>query len=247
MTDTREPESTDSVLDDLRRRLYRSDATDDDLRRYVEARESGSEVPPQPEHGPPPPPPRRLVLGLALAAVLAAGAAVAVAAQIGASSERAAPAARTTAGLQESGAGADGASSVAELGSVAGLGSVAASIGGTAAVGQRFQGYGDAVVPIDAPEGSGGGRASIDVISTDPARVGWQALLRIDRDDGTSYPYVLAEGAAEDRSGAHAPTVFAFASRPLTQVAVEAPPGVGWTLVVAFTPEIAPVLCRSGP
>lgn len=241
MTDTREPESTDSVLDDLRRRLYRSDATDDDLRRYVEARESGSEVPPQPEHGTPPPTPRRLVLGLALAAVLTAGAAVAVAAQVGASSEEAARVARTTAGLQESGAGVDGADSVA------GPVPAAASIGGTAAVGRRFQGYGDAVVPIDAPEGSGGGRASIDVTSTDPARVGWQALLRIDRPDGTSSPYVLAEGAAEDRSGAHAPTVFAFASRPLTQVAVEAPSGVGWTLVVAFTPEIAPALRRSGP
>lgn len=221
-----------SRLDDLRRRLYRSDATEDDLRRYIEERGSGSEVPQQPEQRTSSRTPRHLVLGLVLGALLAAGASVAVAGELSASSEEAAPASRTAPRELQDGV----------LRAVDGPTSVPVSIAGTAAVGQRFQGHGDAVVQLDAPEGSDhGGRASVEITSADPDRVGWRALLRIDRNDGSSYPYVLAEGAAEDRSGAHAPTTFAFASRPLTHVAVEAPSGVGWTLVVAFTNEIAPV------
>uniref|UniRef100_UPI0035C954D6 hypothetical protein n=1 Tax=uncultured Amnibacterium sp. TaxID=1631851 RepID=UPI0035C954D6 len=120
---------------------------------------------------------------------------------------------------------------------------VPVSIDGTAVVGQRFQGYGTAVVGFDPPDGSfEGGRVLVDVTSSAPTRVSWRALIMLTRMDWTSYPLVAARGIAQDHSGARAPTVFVYPSRPPTRIAVEAPPGVGWTLVVAISGQLAPDL-----
>jgi hypothetical protein len=226
---------TEARLDDLRRRLYRADATDDDLRRYLDERRAEPEAPPSPERTGTRRTPRRLVLGVALAAVLAVGTAIAVSGRVAGSLEEAAPSSSPLAARNGFG---DGLARAVE-----GPTAVAVSIDGTAAVGQRYQGYGDATVAFTAPAGSGdGGRALVDVTSSEPSVVEWQARLRVAPGSGSTYAYVLANGSAQDRSGAHAPTTFTYASRPLTHLVVSAPSGVGWTLVVAVTPRIAPEL-----
>jgi hypothetical protein len=236
VTDAPEPATTEDRLDDLRRRLYRADASDDDLRRYLAERAT------HPEALPPPEQPaasrsssRRLVLGIGLAAAVVIGAAIVVSGQLAGPMEEAAPSSSPPAARNGFGDGV--------LGAVDGPTAVAVSIDGTAAVGRQYQGYGDATVFFTAPPGSSdGGRALVDVTSSQPSLVDWEARLRVTRADGESFPYLLARGPAQDHSGAHAPTTFAYAGKPLNHVIITAPSEIGWTLVIAVTPRIAPDL-----
>lgn len=223
-------------LDDLRRRLYRADATDRDLQRYIEERESALPLEPSP-----PPPPGRSSrpsfrgIALGAAAVLVLVTAVVAGARAG---TQAAEPTRTPRGTTVQQNVGDGPVLTVN-GEVEGPSPVAVTIDGTAAVGQRFQGYGSVVVFLDPPTGSdAGGRALVGVTSTLPEGVAWRALLDFATGDGTTSPLVIAHGIAEDRSGAHAPTTFGYPTRPPTRIAIAAPAGVGWTLVVGVVHPI---------
>ena len=115
-----------------------------------------------------------------------------------------------------------------------------ASIRGTAVVGQRFTGRGNAVVAVDPPPGSrGGGRAMIAMTAAGTA-VRWRALLIVTRNDWTSFPVVMARGSATGLAGT--PTTFVYPAGPPTRIAVQAPARVRWTLVVAVADGLEPTL-----
>lgn len=239
MNRSQEPIEVGARLDDLRRRLYRADATDRDLQRYIEERESALPL----EPSPPPPPGRSsrpsfrgIALGAAAVLVLALGATVVVGARAGSQAAEPIPTPRGTTVQQNVGDGPV----LTVNGEVEGPSPVAVTIDGTAAVGKRFQGYGSVVVFLDPPMGSdAGGRALVGVTSTLPEGVAWRALLDFATGDGTTSPLVIAHGIAEDRSGAHAPTTFDYPTKQPTRIAIAAPAGVGWTLVVGVVHPIA--------
>jgi hypothetical protein len=214
---------SDARLDDLRRRLYGPQATEDDVARYAAEREARQPAAPAPRIAAP----RSRRTALLAGGVLLAGGALALGVRL------LQPASARSAAVRAAQDLGDGEGDPTK---VSGRSSVAASIDGTSVVGHRTQGYGNAVVPFDAPDGSfDGGRAMVAVTSTGPTRVGWQAIRRVTRQDWSAYPVVMASGSAQDRSGAHAPTVFGYATRPPDLVVIRAPADIGWTLVTAVT------------
>lgn len=234
-----------SRLDDLRRRLYRADATDADVQRYEAERALVAEDAPDPPAEPvaPPATPRHRAV-LLLGATAVAGIALLAAVRTGQPAVEAGPAsASPSAGrslVQDVG---EGQVLAVELGSVSDPMSVPVSIRGTAVAGQRFLGRGNAVVAFHPPGAvTDGGRAMVVLTANGPSPVGWRALLTMTRNETTTYPIVMARGQNQQGAGLATPTTFVFPGSPPTRIAVEAPSDVRWTLVVGATDGLEPEL-----
>ena len=106
---------------------------------------------------------------------------------------------------------------------------------GAPAAGQRFDGRGSAVVPVADTSVRGSGRASVTLTSDGSFRAEWRALRTVVRPDGGTFRVVLARGPTATGAGPDAASTFVYADQPPGQVAVIAPPGTRWTLVVAVT------------
>jgi hypothetical protein len=117
---------------------------------------------------------------------------------------------------------------------------VRTSLHGTPVSGQRFDGHGAAVVPVDLLPGSyDGGRALVVLTAAQAAPTEWRALSLVTRDDFSSFPVVMAQGTADPGTVVATPSTFVFPAAPPVRIAIEAPADVGWTLVVAATSRIA--------
>ncbi|GAA4741999.1 hypothetical protein GCM10025783_11640 [Amnibacterium soli] len=227
-------------LDALRRALYRPDATDADRQRY--AAEQQAVRPPDPEAttaaAPAAPVPRRWRLGLTvLAVVLAAAGGILVGQRFAQPLQQTA---RPTAApvLQQD--VQDGARYAVDTAGVSGPRSVATTVRGTAVIGQRFEGRGSAVVPVDLLPGTfDGGRAMVVLTAARSAPTEWRALRLLTRNDFSSFPVVMAHGTADPGTLVATPSTFVFPGAPPARIAVEAPDDVRWTLVVAASPQIA--------
>jgi hypothetical protein len=241
VTGPRKSSEEEARLDALRRRLYRADATDADRRRYAAERAAALQPEPAQEAAqdlPARPPGRPSLRSVAVVAVLLAGLAGVV---VG---ERLDPRASGTARpspspvvQQDFG---DGLRFAVDASGVSGPTRVATSVRGTAVVGQRFEGHGAAVVPVDLLPGSfDGGRAMVLLTAAQPAPTEWRALSVITRDDFSSFPVVMAQGTADPGTTVATPSTFVFSGGPPARIAVQAPADVRWTLVVAATSQIA--------
>jgi hypothetical protein len=210
-------------LDDLRRALYRADASDADVRRYLSERLKA---------GPAPAPapqvsrrrPRRTLLAIGAALVLLSTLAVGVRLEQPAATIQATRAPRPV------------PTSVGDAAAVLGPTRVAVLVDGEAVSGFRFEGSGSVVLPFDPPPGSyDGGRAVVALVTGEPAPVVWRALRLTTRQDWTSFPQVLAQGTAGRAVDLPATEAFGYRGLPPTRVAVEAPVGTRWSLVVGIT------------
>ncbi len=221
-------------LDDLRRRLYRPDAAEADVRRYLAERgEQADTVGEAPEQPAPRTSSRRRVAVAGLAAV-AAVAALTTAVQH--DSSRRSSEAPPTARAQPDGEGLE-----IRQGAVSRPVDAATSVQGVAVTGQRFTGHGNVVVRLDPPAGAApGGRAMVVVTSGVSSPVSWRALLR-QRPAGatTSRLQVLAVGRTRAPGGVAGPVVFDLPSGPPDGIEVEAPDDAAWTLLVAVTDRSA--------
>lgn len=219
-----EAEAEAARVDVLRRRLYRSGASDDDLRRYTEAQGAPTVGAQQPA---PAAAPERRARPVAVA--LAAIALVAVLAGTGAALtvrfDRSAETARQAA-ARASAARADG---------------ILTSIRTTAlfekhdSSAQQFTGRGSAIVPLSTSGASfRGGRAVLALSSPTAAELGWRATRPSARQDSTFGDQILAVSDARQRQGPSATEVAPYVDIPPSRIAVQAPSGVRWTLLVVF-------------
>ena len=238
------PESSEAAdrVDDLRRRLYRVDASEEDLQRYLAEQPVQPAVEPIEEvsgDGVKRFPRRRT--GIALAVVMTAAAVLIVQgarSPTGSAGPTALPAGQAL--LQSIG---DGQVLDVAGGEVTDAVNVPAAVHGTAVAGQRFSGRGNALVAFHPPSGAfDGGTLMVAMTATGSAPVRWRALLVMTRNETTSYPLVLARGRVDRESGLGVPTTFIYPSRPPTRFAVAAAPDVRWTLVVAVTNGVEPAL-----
>ncbi len=239
-----EPSAGDDAvrIDALRHRLYRADASEEDVRRYLAA---------QPEPVAPaedlPGQPLATMSGVrrrALLGVMAGAAALAAVAAL-ISTDRGAPAVTASspapaADVRDIG---EGRTLAVEEGTVSAPVRAATSVHGVAAVGLRYEGRGNAVVAFDPPTGAiDGGRMKVALSTSGTAPVAWRALLIVLRGDGRSYPAVLARGRTGEPRGTADPTTFIYPTGPPSRIAVEAPAGSAWSLLVAVTDGIEPTL-----
>ena len=241
MTAPQQSPEEDARLDALRRALYRPDATDADRQRY-RAEQAAVLLEPEPTaQAPEPPverPARRLRWGVMVVAVALAGlAGIAIGQRL---APPAVETARPTAApvLQQD--FEDGSRYEVDTKGVSGPRAVATTVRGTAVIGQRFEGHGPAVVPVDLLPGSfDGGRAMVVLTAAQPAPTAWRALRLLTRNDFSSFPMVMAHGTADPGQLVATPSSFIYPGAPPARIAVEAPDSVRWTLVVAATPQIA--------
>lgn len=248
MATTTEPGHEGAHLDALRRRLYRPDATDADLREYLAERVAATPGPEQEAAEPPPRPSHRVPL--ILAGVGAAVVAVVVVGAVGLrqAEDTALPAVPTAAA--SSAPTAAPSEAVVDVGdgqvlTLDGVAPTRTAVGTTVrdrrVIGRRFEGRGNAVVRLDPPVGSwDGGRVSVQMTSNGPSPVAWRALLRVTRTDWTTYPVVLARGLVPEQSGAAVPSTFLYPRNPPTEIAVAAGRDVPWTLVVGIAGGLQP-------
>ena len=248
MHTARDPEADDGAerVDELRRRLYRSGATEEDVRRYLAERAEQpapvEESREQPPAGGAPWVARRALIGAG--AALAGAAAIATlvrvdrrAAQV---KDPSTPPEALPGNVEDIG---EGQVIAVDEGAVSAPVRAATSVRGVAAVGLRYTGRGNAVVPFDPPTGAvEGGRMMVVLTASGTAPVAWRALLIVLRGDGRSYPAVLARGRTREPWGMAGPTTFVYPTSPPTRIAVEASAGTGWTLLVAVTDGIEPAL-----
>ena len=237
MTSPRKSSEEEARLDALRRRLYRADATEADRQRYEAERIATIE--PEPlaaaEEQPAARRPRRGAV--VLAAVVAGGLGLTLGVVVAQpATERAKPAPAKV--LQQS--ISDAQRFTIDTAGVRGPTSVATAILGTALIGQRFEGHGPAVVPVDLLPGSfDGGRAMVVLTAAQPAPTAWRALRVVTRSDFSSFPVVMAHGTADPGTIVATPSTFVYPGAPPARIAVEAPDDVRWTLLVAATSQIA--------
>jgi hypothetical protein len=212
-------------LDELRRRLYRPDATEEDHRRYAAA--AGPAVASASR-------PRRQVLpALLVVGVLVVACVVAVvASRVAPALEKApvaAPAVTTTAPSTNFDIVARGTVGLPE--------SVPVDADGVAVTAQRFRGDGAAAVPLEvasAPKHTG--RVVLVLSSADPGTISWRAVGLTGHAPAASSPE-LAHSAAKDRRGVPSSEWFAYTSGPPHWITVKAAAGASWTLTVAFLPK----------
>ncbi|MFD1722089.1 hypothetical protein [Amnibacterium endophyticum] len=241
-SEDRAPVPPPAEVDDLRRRLYRPGAGEEDVRRYVAARPDPTEDPePADEVAAPRRPWSRR--GTAAALVAVGAGLLAVAAALVAPPGGAAPAPSASAPprplLVDVGEGR--AIDVAR-GSESPPAVVFTELQGTPVLGRRVEGRGTAVVALGASEDATGGRAVVAVATDVGARVTWRALLDVERPDWTSSVTVLARGRAASPGDDVRPTAFTWEDRSPTRIAVVAPVGVRWALVYAATVGPEPTL-----
>ena len=222
-------------LAELRRRLYRRDATEEDLDRYVALRDALTPAaPPHAVASRPPATRRRLSAG----GVLLGAAAVCVAAVLlhPVTSEFDA-AARAGAAIAPD-LPADGTPQVGlrftdDSAPPPRSSTVEVTVEGAAVLGQRFTGTGDALVqlvvggaPLD------GGRLTVTLRSSDRTPVTWQAA----GGSGRRLPaVVVAPNRLTVSLVPVGPTSVDYRGAPPTSIRVQAPAETGWRLTAAFT------------
>ena len=247
MTGIRESVEAQERLDELRRRLYRDGAGEEDLRRYAEVRDSllrlehpGTEASDAPTAAPIRRRPRLRVVAFAVAPLLIVGVGVGIAAT--ASPVRPhvamtlavtpAPDPITTVPPQDIG---DGQLLVQDANIVTAPSTLSVSIDGSVANAQQFEGTGSAVVPLDVSSaGFSGGRGVVVLSSSAVAPVDWRALRVATRTDWSSYQEVLAQGTVLTGSPTPSPVIFDYPADPPSHLAIQASHGLRWTLLVVF-------------
>jgi hypothetical protein len=206
-----ERERTEAELDDLRRRLYRPDATDADLREYLAERATAA-----PADAPAPAPPRRhrrAVLGVAAVAVALAACIAGTAVLL---PRPANPSARP-------------AAASAEPSRVSGPTLTAVPIDGAATAAERFEGVGDGVLSIHLPGAEFGTmRAVVLVYSSRTSTISWTAVRPPSGDVS-----VVARARVTSHVDFATPHPFTYAGGPPTRITVAAPEGLHWTVLVA--------------
>ncbi|GAA4742076.1 hypothetical protein GCM10025783_11730 [Amnibacterium soli] len=229
-------------LDALRRGLYRPGSTEADLRQYLAEREAVAPEAPVDEPAPPAQPrPRRrwlLAVGAGLAVVLGVALVVAL-------GERAptrvvaTPTARATTAADPILIGVGDGQTLAVLpGSVLRSTPTATSVRGRPVVGRLVEGRGNAVFAVGAPDSRRGGSAVVVISSNARVPVAWRALSRLPIGRAFSEPMVLARGVSAEPSGTSAPQTFEYrAELPPSRVAVAAPPGSRWSLLIGVATE----------
>ncbi|WP_375389656.1 hypothetical protein [uncultured Amnibacterium sp.] len=242
MTAPPEPAETRERLDVLRRRLYRDGATAEDLRRYAEEREALAPAEPEPVDRQGQMRRRRPLVAVGIgAALLVAVIGIAVTApaaparlpprSIDAAPTIAtdgAPAAGTAVVVQDIG---NGQTLEQRPGAVQEETAVLLPADDGVAVAQRFQGSGDAVVRLDTSAASvRSGRVVVAVSSAGTGPIAWRALRAETYSGWSAHPSIVATGT----SAAEAPDVFGYVGSPPWSIAVQAPDGGSWALVVGF-------------
>jgi hypothetical protein len=106
---------------------------------------------------------------------------------------------------------------------------------GTPVVGRLFEGGGNAVFSVDPPaDPLRGGSAVVLISSSSRVPVAWRALSRLRLGRAISEPLVLGRGISAEPSGAPVPQTFRYEAESWpARIAVAAPPGVRWSLLVA--------------
>ncbi len=221
-------------LDDLRRRLYRADATDADLRQYLDGRAAGTEPEqvqePQEAQVEPPRRPRRWLLAGAVAGVLVVCVAV-----TGVLLHRPTPAppARAVATDRPEQVRVDvtDGTKVPGPGQVIGPATRALTLDGAAIAAEQFEGNGDGTLSIHLPSAEFGTlRATVLVSSSRTSTISWTALRPPSGDVA-----VVAKARVSTHVDSAEPTAFTYAGGPPTRIAVSAPAGLRWTILVAPT------------
>jgi hypothetical protein len=212
MTGGTERERTEVALDDLRRRLYRADATEEDVRQYLAGRAAvvPAEAPPAAQE-------RRRRRGTPVGVVAVVGALAACVA--------------ITAVLlpRPTSAPAPAATRAAEPSRVSGPTLTAVPIDGTATAAERFEGVGDGVLSIHLPSAEFGTlRAAVLVYSSRTSTISWTAM-RPPSEDAS----VIARARVTSHVDFASPKAFTYAGGPPTRITVEAPEGLHWTMLVA--------------
>lgn len=230
----REPDAEE--LDALRRRLYRPGSTEADLQRYLSERAALAPAPAV-DAGPPlNRRRRRLVPVAAIAAVVVAALAVSLS-QLQAprmsAREPVAPVSPVPVLVQDIG---DGTTLTVPQRASTTTEPAAVSVDGAAVAGQRFDGSGNAVLVVEPPESAArGGTATVELTSGGPVPVSWRALSLVYLGQWTAVPVVLARGSSAEPPGAVAPSTFRYRDAPPTRIAVIAPHGVRWSVLVGVT------------
>jgi hypothetical protein len=231
-------DDVDASLDALRRRLYRADATPEDVQRYRDRLDSVR--PPLPTAPPPARPRGRAAPLLALLLVPSAVAALVVGAQAS-RPEVLDPVVAAPAPLPARSHDEFDDEMIATGRTLAGPRDVAVTIAGTAVAGQRYRGTGGAVLPLAAPRGAfDGGRMLVDLTTSGPDRVGWRARA-VDLAEPSS-SVLIASGAVRSPVGADPPMLLRYPAQPPTRLEIDAPAGVGWSVLIAFADSTSPVL-----
>ncbi len=245
MIGTQESVRARQRLEDLRRCLYRDGATEEDLRRYAEERAAllDAQVPPAERVGAPVAHhTRRLLVALfATALALLAEIGVSITAQPAHTTapKPAAGATPLTQGSIEDIGG--GQTLVQEAGVVTSPPIQVVIVGGTAATAQQYQGIGDAVVALDLSSAPVDGSRSVVMLSASrTSPIEWRALRLDTRRDWTSYEQVLARGTVIARPGVQSRIDVHYVGPPPSRIAIQAPFGVHWTVLVAFLSGSAP-------
>jgi hypothetical protein len=238
MTAPKQSDEAERRLDDLRRHLYRADATAADVERYLAERGDALEAEPEPADEPIAPPPgwsakRTTVVALVAVAALVVGVQVARPAQE-------VPTPTRTQALQQVGMRQPAA---VDMTDVSGPVEVGTTVRGTPVEGEQFEGTGPAVVPVErASDTFAGGRAMVVLTADKPVPLEWRALRIVTRNDRPSSSFVLAHGTADPGDIVATPSTFVYPGAPPARIAVEVPKGVRWSLIVAVTDRIAPSL-----
>ena len=232
MTAARQHEEHDVDVDALRRRLYRADASDADLRRYLDERG------PLPESEEPLAALRRPRHGPAIAALASALAICAVTTGVLLHRPATAPATPATPAATKAAQvvvdAGDGRLLPIDPDHLSGPARTAIDIAGQAASAQRFDGLGVQAVPVGLPGAEFGTERAVVVLYSDRAStVSWRVLRLATRRDWSSYQQVLASGRVATHPDSGTPDTFSYAGGPPTEVLVEAPPDLHWTLLVA--------------
>lgn len=218
-------------LDELRRRLYRAGATDEDVRRYTDER--GVPAPAALDRPDVPGTERRSGRRRALlrGAMVAAGLAVVVAAGTAlAARPPTEPAAQgSPAADSRVGSGSPAPEAVPSP-------RVRAAGGGGV---QEFRGRGSGAAALDPSSLSfHGGRVAVVLTPELTSAIGWNAVRVEPRAGRAAAEHVLArQRAAEQRStsetgGGAIPVDFTYTGAPPTRIDVRAAPGIAWTLIV---------------
>lgn len=228
-------------LDALRRGLYRPGSTEADLQRYLEERDAVVPGAPVAPPAPPARPRRRLLLagvgaglGLALVAGLAVTAGRGQVRAVTTPSPTATPPARQL--VMDVG---DGQTLSVPVDAAITSTAIPTAVRGTPVVGQLFEGSGNAVLSIDPPHDPlQGGTATVLITANSRVPVAWRALSRLRLGRAISEPLVLGRGISAEPSGATAPQTFHYEAESWpARIAVAAPPGARWSLLVAVTGE----------
>jgi hypothetical protein len=241
---TQDPREADDDLDDLRRALYRADATPADLQRYIESQ--GTAVAAEPESRDPQPAPpttpartrRRFLIGAASAAVaMTAVTALAVLQQPtttpALSITPPAPEPRTA--FQEIG---DGQVLQVDPSRSGGPTPTSVWIRGTAAAAQRFDGTGNAVLTVELPTASSHRqRGVLSVYSSPASSISWRALRPATHPDEEPYEQIVARGTIGSHRDFATPSTFDYSGDAPTRIVLRAAADARWTLLIAGIPS----------